>query len=112
MTKKCDGEIDCENGEDEQGCITLMHHEEMKDRGETSLHSSSRIGEHFNSNGILVVTANGHWGPLCFDNYDLHSNEVSLNTSTSMLQFDDMGRAACKVGTLNPFMQIDRVLSI
>lgn len=98
MSKVCDGENDCETGEDEHNCIALVDHRDLVSR---------QIGEHFNSRGILFIRHRGQWGPLCFDNYDVQMNDLlSKSAKSSGLQVDDMGQAVCKA---NYFSSLDSI---
>ncbi|XP_075585755.1 uncharacterized protein LOC124495271 isoform X3 [Dermatophagoides farinae] len=111
----CDGNNDCLNGDDEQNCIALVDdQEQMQDK---NIHFSM---DNHNPKGVLHIQHQGVWAPLCFDSYDLDSdnwidhryendsvegNATSISIS-SMIQIDDMGQAVCKA---NYYVQLEKI---
>lgn len=120
MSKVCNGENDCINGDDEQNCIALIDNEEFEVNNSNGQNFNSLLQSH-NPSGLLHIQHHGQWAPLCFDSYDLDSenwidhrydendtiseNNTSISIS-SMIQIDDMGQAVCKA---NYFAHLERI---
>nr|XP_027203522.1 serine protease nudel-like [Dermatophagoides pteronyssinus] len=111
----CDGNNDCLNGDDEQNCIALVD-----DQEQTKDMISHSFMENHNPKGVLHIQHQGVWAPLCFDSYDLdtdnwidhhydnesiEANATSISIS-SMIQIDDMGQAVCKA---NYYVQLEKI---
>lgn len=112
QSQVCDGNNDCLNGDDEQNCIALVDDQKQM---------NDKIMEYHNPKGVLHIQHQGVWAPLCFDSYDLDSDNwidhryendsVDANGTTSisissMIQIDDMGQAVCKA---NYYVQLKKI---
>ncbi|PSN33951.1 hypothetical protein C0J52_19934 [Blattella germanica] len=87
----CDGSRDCPYGDDEKLCVTVAQNE-------------AQAGDFpYNSEGYLMVRKQGRWGKLCLQNF-----EKVVESSQSVWEVSDLGRAVCKAMTYSDFDRVNR----